>query len=128
MMKKKYQESLEKKGGLFLIQEKKCHRQQVNLQKVYSKGSRDRDRESIADMYPLMKFCISGYSRTVQRRKNTQYFYSFCYYAWNCRLFSILNENSISDQIRDMLVCDKLKVPSTWGLTCSWPTSSNYLH
>lgn len=40
----------------------------------------------------------------------------------------ILNENSISDQIRDMLVCDKLKVPSTWGLTCSWPTSSNYLH
>lgn len=60
--------SLEEKVGL-LIQKKKCNRQQANLQKVYSKRSRDRDRESIADMYPLMKFCISGYSFTVQRRK-----------------------------------------------------------
>lgn len=128
MMKKKISGIIREKRRALSDTGKKCHRQQVNLQKVYSKGSRDRDRESIADMYPLMKFCISGYSRTVQRRKNTQYFYSFCYYAWNCRLFSILNENSISDQIRDMLVCDKLKVPSTWGLTCSWPTSSNYLH
>lgn len=62
--------SLEEKVGLFLIQKKTVtDRQQANLQKVYSKRSRDRDRESIAEMYPLMKFCISGYSFTVQRRK-----------------------------------------------------------